>query len=69
MATRRTTKDDIAALLEARHGDPFAVLGPHSTRAGFVLRALLPGAERAELLGLISISRLREGSAPARRPI
>jgi 1,4-alpha-glucan branching enzyme len=50
MATRRTTKDDIAALLGARHGDPFAVLGPHRTRAGFVLRALLPGAERAELL-------------------
>ena len=50
MATRRTTKDDIAALLEARHGDPFAVLGPHKTRTGFVLRALLTGAERAELL-------------------
>jgi len=50
MKTRRATKDDIAALLQARHGDPFAVLGPHRTRTGFVLRALLPGAERVELL-------------------
>ncbi|MCX7931410.1 MAG: 1,4-alpha-glucan branching protein GlgB [Rhodovarius sp.] len=33
----------IAALIEARHGDPFALLGPH----GGLLRAFLPGAEEA----------------------
>jgi 1,4-alpha-glucan branching enzyme len=46
----RIAAADIAALLEARHPDPFGVLGPHRTRAGTVLRALLPGAVRAELL-------------------
>ncbi len=32
------------ALLEARHGDPFSVLGMHATPAGLAVRALLPGA-------------------------
>ena len=36
---------DIAALVEARHADPFAVLGLHADAAGkFWLRAMLPGA-------------------------
>ena len=50
MKTWRAAAEDIAALLAARHGEPFAVLGPHRTRTGWLLRALLPGAERAELL-------------------
>ncbi|MBS0511699.1 MAG: 1,4-alpha-glucan branching protein GlgB [Proteobacteria bacterium] len=32
------------ALMQATHGDPFAVLGMHSTQDGVVVRALLPGA-------------------------
>jgi 1,4-alpha-glucan branching enzyme len=36
---------DVAALVGARHADPFAVLGPHADREGrWWLRALLPGA-------------------------
>ena len=36
---------DIAALVEARHADPFAVLGLHADAVGkFWLRAMLPGA-------------------------
>jgi 1,4-alpha-glucan branching enzyme len=34
----------VAALVEGRHGDPFALLGPHPSPAGGVIRALLPGA-------------------------
>lgn len=41
----RANPGDIAAIVEARHGDPFAVLGPHETPAGLVIRALVPGAE------------------------
>ena len=38
--------DDLAALLEARHADPFGVLGPHPDGAGaWCLRAFLPGAQ------------------------
>jgi len=36
---------ELAALCEGRHGDPFAVLGPHADASGQVwLRAFLPGA-------------------------
>ena len=40
----------IAALADGRHGDPFAVLGPHETPIGIVVRSLLPGARKVELL-------------------
>jgi 1,4-alpha-glucan branching enzyme len=45
----RATPDDIAAIVEARHGDPFALLGPHDTQAGTVIRALVPGAQTVEV--------------------
>ncbi|MFM9709709.1 GlgB N-terminal domain-containing protein, partial [Streptomyces galilaeus] len=35
---------EVRALMRAEHGDPFAVLGPHQTRDGLQVRALLPGA-------------------------
>ncbi|UUP16724.1 1,4-alpha-glucan branching protein GlgB [Nitratireductor thuwali] len=38
----------IGALVAGRHGDPFAVLGPHPAPAGIVLRVLRPEAETAE---------------------
>jgi 1,4-alpha-glucan branching enzyme len=42
---------DVAALLAARHADPFAVLGPHRDAEGrWRLRALLPGATAVEAL-------------------
>ncbi len=41
----RAREEDAAALIAARHGDPFAVLGPHETDAGVALRAFVPGAE------------------------
>ena len=34
----------IEALVQGRHGDPFALLGPHEAGSGTVIRALLPGA-------------------------
>jgi 1,4-alpha-glucan branching enzyme len=40
----RASEADIAAIVGARHGDPFAVLGPHATPAGLVIRALVPTA-------------------------
>ena len=43
--------NDVAALLAARHADPFAVLGLHADDAGRLwLRALLPGAEKVTVL-------------------
>ncbi len=40
----------INALAEGRHGDPFAVLGPHKTGKGRVVRTLQPQASTVELL-------------------
>src|SRR5208337_1403887 len=41
----RIDEDTVQALLAARHADPFAVLGPHETQNGVVIRALVPDAE------------------------
>jgi len=35
---------DANAIAEGRHGDPFAVLGPHRVKGGVVIRTLQPGA-------------------------
>ncbi|CAN5666343.1 1,4-alpha-glucan branching protein GlgB [soil metagenome] len=39
---------DVAAIVAARHGDPFSVLGPHELGGGLVARVFIPGAEGAE---------------------
>ena len=40
------TDDDLHALRQARHPDPFAVLGLHADAQGALwVRALLPGAQ------------------------
>jgi 1,4-alpha-glucan branching enzyme len=44
----------IQALVEGRHGDPFAVLGPHATPRGFAVRAFHAGAESAEAIDATS---------------
>lgn len=40
----------IGALVAGRHSNPFAVLGPHKTLAGIVLRVLRPEADAAEAI-------------------
>jgi 1,4-alpha-glucan branching enzyme len=39
-----------SALAAAVHDDPFAVLGPHHTSHGMVVRACLPGASKVEIV-------------------
>ena len=38
----RAKAADIEAIASARHADPFAILGPHLTRAGWAIRAFAP---------------------------
>ena len=38
------------ALVHARHGDPFALLGPHEVAGGLAVRAFLPQADAVEVL-------------------
>ncbi|MDB5395696.1 MAG: 1,4-alpha-glucan branching enzyme [Rhodospirillales bacterium] len=40
----RAGDGDVAAIIAARHADPFSVLGLHQTAEGLVLRAFVPGA-------------------------
>ncbi len=66
----------IAALAEGRHGDPFAVLGPHDTQEGRVVRAFLPGAHAVTLIDdkgatlapMDSANGMFEGALPAPQP-
>jgi 1,4-alpha-glucan branching enzyme len=51
----------LQALAEARHADPFAVLGPHADPRGVVIRALVPTAER------ITVTRNGSGSVEMER--
>ncbi|SUD95627.1 1,4-alpha-glucan branching enzyme GlgB [Pandoraea pulmonicola] len=48
------SQDDLHAILEARHPDPFAVLGPHRESDGWTVRAFLPGAVNAAIEPLTS---------------
>ncbi len=47
----RADEADVEAILGARHGDPFAVLGPHATAEGLAVRAFVPDAEEVSVLG------------------
>ena len=49
-AKHRLPEAGVRALVEARHEDPFAVLGPHEVAGGIVIRALVPGAVRLEVV-------------------
>ena len=40
----------VDALMQARHGDPFAVLGPHEVQGGCAINAVLPGADSVAVL-------------------
>ena len=47
------TPDDIAALVQGRHGDPLAVLGPHVAADGITwVRVFLPGAVAVQVVAL-----------------
>src|SRR3984957_18026437 len=46
----RAREEDIDAIAAAREEDPFAILGPHLTPDGWVIRAFVPDAIRVRVL-------------------
>ncbi len=50
--------DAVQALVEGRHGDPFAILGSHGSGEGRVVRAFLPGARGVDVVAREDGSRL-----------
>ncbi|MCW6507684.1 1,4-alpha-glucan branching protein GlgB [Lichenifustis flavocetrariae] len=46
----RAHDGDVGAVLSARHGDPFRILGPHETPDGWVVRAFVPHAESVQVV-------------------
>jgi 1,4-alpha-glucan branching enzyme len=45
---------DVEALAQARHGDPFAVLGMHESDGALAVRAMLPGASAVDVVDAAS---------------
>ncbi|WP_136644582.1 1,4-alpha-glucan branching protein GlgB [Tabrizicola sp. YIM 78059] len=50
MAETTLDRGAAEAIAGGRHGDPFAVLGPHKVAKGWEVRAFVPGAERLWVL-------------------
>ena len=50
--------DAVQALVEGRHGDPFAILGNHGSPDGRIVRAFFPGARGVEVTAREDGSRL-----------
>ncbi len=50
LSVRPLDDGTVAALADARHGDPFSVLGPHGRGGDRVIRVFLPGAREVEVL-------------------
>ena len=48
--TWRMTQRDVDALVGARHGDPFGVLGPHESAQGLAIRAFVPHAGTLQVI-------------------
>ena len=46
------SRDEIEAIAQGRHGDPFAVLGVFGAKTPYLARALVPGAETLEAFTL-----------------
>jgi len=47
---RTASAQEIAAIVEGRHPDPFALLGLHDVEGAALIRAFVPGAERVDAL-------------------
>ena len=45
----RSARPNVAAILAAKHADPFGVLGMHVDATGVVVRAFVPGAQRVRV--------------------
>jgi 1,4-alpha-glucan branching enzyme len=45
-----TRREDVEAIVKGDHYDPFAVLGPHESADGVVVRSFLPGARSVTVL-------------------
>ncbi|MBR0558139.1 1,4-alpha-glucan branching protein GlgB [Ciceribacter sp. L1K23] len=46
----RPSPEEIEAIINGTHGDPFAVLGVHETSSGYEARCFIPGAEKVTAL-------------------
>ncbi|HUV22681.1 MAG TPA: 1,4-alpha-glucan branching protein GlgB [Gammaproteobacteria bacterium] len=46
-----TLESQYQSIAQGRHGDPFAILGPHGTRKDWTLRSWQPQAQAVEVLG------------------
>ena len=62
----QTSEKDVRAIVDARHPDPFAVLGLHKIRGGYAIRAFVPGANAVRAMSregtpLVDLQRRGDG--------
>jgi 1,4-alpha-glucan branching enzyme len=64
--TSNLDETTLEALEQARHGNPFAVLGPHPVAGGRIVRAFLPGAKSVDVVarGGAILGQLQAGRSP-----
>ena len=48
--TKLVAQSVINSFFDGKHADPFAVLGMHETHNGIEIRALLPDADKVEVI-------------------
>ena len=54
--TKLVAQSVINSFFDGKHADPFAVLGMHETHNGIEIRALLPDADKVEVIDKEKIS-------------
>ncbi len=59
--SRPESEPEIAAIVEGRHGDPFAFLGMHQTAAGLCVRAVAPAAQQLMVVDSVTGDIAAEG--------
>ncbi len=52
---------EVQAVVEGRHGDPFAYLGMHKIPGGIVVRAMLPAAEKMAVIDSVTGESVADG--------
>ena len=58
MVLRNKLSDDLTKIIEARHHDPFAVLGAHLHGNSTTVRVFLPDTQKAWLDNQLELSRI-----------
>jgi 1,4-alpha-glucan branching enzyme len=58
MVDHQNLSSDLTKIIEARHHDPFSILGPHTSNKQTTVRVFLPHTQSASIDGLHPLARV-----------